>query len=164
MPFGVKFNTKIKGESYYDSTWMRPRRLRIKTGDYQYLEENNLPFKGFGCYDNSSVDYPIYARKVTDAITHGECDKGILICGTGIGISIAANKVPGIRAALCTDCFCAEATRLHNDANILCMGGRVVGPGLAVKITDTFLNTPFSNDERHIRRINLIENRDPSEN
>ena len=92
------------------------------------------------------------------------CDKGILICGTGIGISIAANKVPGIRAELCTDCFCAEATRLHNDANILCMGGRVVGPGLAVKITDTFLNTPFSNDERHIRRINLIENRDPSEN
>ena len=110
------------------------------------------------------MDYPIYARKVTDAITNGECDKGILICGTGIGISIAANKVPGIRAALCTDCFCAEATRLHNDANILCMGGRVVGPGLAVKITDTFLNTPFSNDERHIRRINLIENRDPSEN
>ena len=110
------------------------------------------------------MDYPIYARKVTDAITRGECDKGILICGTGIGISITANKVPGIRAALCTDCFCAEATRLHNDANILCMGGRVVGPGLAVKITDTFLNTPFSNDERHIRRINLIENRDPSEN
>ena len=136
----------------------------LKQEIIKYLEENNLPFKDFGCYDNSSVDYPIYARKVTDAITHGECDKGILICGTGIGISIAANKVPGIRAALCTDCFCAEATRLHNDANILCMGGRVVGPGLAVKITDTFLNTPFSNDERHIRRINLIENRDPSEN
>ena len=136
----------------------------LKQEIIKYLEENNLPFKDFGCYDNSSVDYPIYARKVTDAITHGECDKGILICGTGIGISIAANKVPGIRAALCTDCFCAEATRLHNDANILCMGGRVVGPGLAVKITDTFLNTPFSNDERHIRRINLIENRDPPEN
>ena len=105
----------------------------LKQEIIKYLEENNLPFKDFGCYDNSSVDYPIYARKVTDAITHGECDKGILICGTGIGISIAANKVPGIRAALCTDCFCAEATRLHNDANILCMGGRVVGPGLAVK-------------------------------
>ena len=124
----------------------------LKQEIIKYLEENNLPFKDFGCYDNSSVDYPIYARKVTDAITHGECDKGILICGTGIGISIAANKVPGIRAALCTDCFCAEATRLHNDANILCMGGRVVGPGLAVKITDTFLNTPFSNDERHIKK------------
>ena len=91
----------------------------LKQEIIKYLEENNLPFKDFGCYDNSSVDYPIYARKVTDAITHGECDKGILICGTGIGISIAANKVPGIRAALCTDCFCAEATRLHNDANIL---------------------------------------------
>ena len=136
----------------------------LKQEIIKYLEEKNLPFKDFGCYDNNSVDYPIYARKVTDAITRGECDRGILICGTGIGISITANKVPGIRAALCTDCFCAEATRLHNDANVLCMGGRVVGPGLAVKITDTFLNTPFSGDERHKRRINLIENRDPSEN
>ena len=87
----------------------------------------------------------------------GEFEKGILICGTGIGISIAANKVKGIRAALCTDCFCAEATRLHNDANILAMGGRVVGPGLALKIVDTFLDTPFSGDERHIRRIRMIE-------
>ena len=82
-----------------------------------------------------------------------------LICGTGIGISIAANKVKGIRAALCTDCFCAEATRLHNDANILAMGGRVVGPGLALKIVDTFLDTPFSGDERHIRRIEMIEDK-----
>ena len=83
--------------------------------------------------------------------------RGILICGTGIGISITANKFRGIRAALCTDCFTAEATRLHNDANILAMGGRVVGPGLALKIVDTFLDTPFSGDERHIRRINMIE-------
>ena len=87
----------------------------------------------------------------------GECEKGILICGTGIGISITANKVKGIRAALCSDCFSAEATRLHNDANILAMGGRVVGPGLAVKIVDTFLNTEFSGDERHMRRIRQIE-------
>ena len=87
----------------------------------------------------------------------GECEKGILICGTGIGISITANKVKGIRCALCSDCFSAEATRLHNDANILAMGGRVVGAGLAVKIVDTFLNTPFSGDERHIRRIAQIE-------
>ena len=128
------------------------------------LEERGLEYKDYGSYSADPVDYPIYGKKVAHAIVDGECDKGILICGTGIGISITANKVPGIRAALCTDCFCAEATRLHNDANILCMGGRVVGPGLAVKITDTFLNTPFSNDERHIRRINLIENRDPSEN
>ena len=80
-----------------------------------------------------------------------------LICGTGIGISIAANKMKGIRAALCTDCFCAEATRQHNNANVLALGGRVVGPGLAVKIVDTFLNTEFSGEERHQRRIDLIE-------
>ena len=103
------------------------------------------------------MDYPVYARKVGNAVLDGSCDKGILICGTGIGISIAANKMPGIRAALCSDCFSAEATRLHNDANILAMGGRVVGPGLAVKIVETFLNTPFSGEERHQRRIRLIE-------
>ena len=96
-------------------------------------------------------------KKVARAIQNGECEKGILICGTGIGISITANKFKGIRAALCTDCFSAEATRLHNDANVLAMGGRVVGAGLALKIVDTFLNTPFSNDERHIRRISQIE-------
>ena len=91
------------------------------------------------------------------AIQNGDCEKVILVCGTGIGISITANKFKGIRAALCSDCFSAEATRLHNNANILAMGGRVVGPGLAVKIVDTFLNTPFSEDERHIRRISQIE-------
>lgn len=124
----------------------------------RYLEKEGLEYQDFGCYSTASVDYPVYARKVAHAILDGNCDKGILICGTGIGISIAANKISGIRAALCTDCFCAEATRLHNDANILAMGGRVVGPGLAVKIVDTFLNTPFSGDERHARRIHLIEN------
>ena len=103
------------------------------------------------------MDYPVYARAVAHAVAGGECERGILICGTGIGISIAANKVKGIRAALCSDCFSAEATRLHNDANILAMGARVLGPGLAVKIVDTFLNTPFSGDERHARRISLIE-------
>ena len=87
----------------------------------------------------------------------GECECGILICGTGIGMSMAANKVPGIRAAVCGDCFSAEATREHNDANVLCMGARVVGEGLALKIADIFLDTPFSNDERHIRRISQIE-------
>lgn len=96
-------------------------------------------------------------KKVANAIVSGECEKGILICGTGIGISITANKVKGIRAALCHDTFSAQATREHNDANILAMGARVVGPGLALKIVDTFLNTEFSNDERHIRRINMIE-------
>jgi len=94
---------------------------------------------------------------VAKAVAAGECEKGILICGTGIGISITANKFRGIRAALCGDCFSAEATRLHNDANVLAMGARVTGPGLALKIVDTFLDTPFSGDERHIRRISMIE-------
>ena len=110
-----------------------------------------------GCEGRDAVDYPVYAKKVTDAVKDGTCEKGILICGTGIGISIAANKVPGIRAALCTDCFCAEAARQHNNANVLALGGRVTGPGLAVKIADTFLHTEFSGAKRHQRRIDLIE-------
>lgn len=129
----------------------------LKQDILKHLEKRGLEYKDFGCDSEAAVDYPVYARKVTDAITSGECDRGILICGTGIGISITANKVKGIRAALCTDCFTAEATRLHNDANILALGGRVVGPGLALKIVDTFLDTPFSNEERHKKRISLIE-------
>lgn len=129
----------------------------LKQEVIKYLEEKKLAYKDFGTYSKDSCDYPLYAKAVAKAVSEGECEQGILICGTGIGISIAANKVKGIRAALCHDCFSAEATRQHNNANILCMGGRIVGPGLAIKIVDTFLNTPFSNDERHIRRINLIE-------
>ena len=131
--------------------------FELKQEIMKHLEENNVEYKDFGTYTKDSCDYPVYAKKVAHAIVNGECEKGILICGTGIGISITANKIKGIRAAVCTDCFTAEATRLHNDANILALGGRVVGPGLAVKIVETFLNTPFSNDERHIRRINQIE-------
>ena len=131
--------------------------FELKQEIIQYLEEKEIPYKDFGCDSTKSVDYPIYARKVGRAIQNGECEKGILICGTGIGISIAANKMKGIRAALCTDCFSAEATRQHNDANVLALGGRVVGTGLALKIVDTFLNTEFSQDERHERRIRLIE-------
>ncbi|MBS6442916.1 MAG: ribose 5-phosphate isomerase B [Clostridium sp.] len=123
----------------------------------KHLEERGLEYKNYGCYSEESVDYPVYAKKVAHAVADGECERGILICGTGIGISITANKVPGIRAALCGDCFSAQATREHNDANILAMGARVTGPGLALKIVDTFLDTPFSNDERHIRRIKMIE-------
>lgn len=123
-----------------------------------YLDKEGIACKNFGCDNNKdAVDYPDYARPVVEAILNGECEKGILICGTGIGISITANRYEGIRAALCSDCFSAEATRLHNDANILAMGGRVVGPGLAVKIVDTFLHTEFSGDERHKRRIGKIE-------
>ena len=123
----------------------------------KHLDERGLAYKDYGTDSPASTDYPIYAKRVAHAILDGECDKGILICGTGIGISITANKFKGIRAALCTDCFMAEATRLHNDANILAFGARVVGPGLALKIVDTFLDTPFSGDERHIRRINQME-------
>ncbi|MCI8505788.1 MAG: ribose 5-phosphate isomerase B [Lachnospiraceae bacterium] len=122
-----------------------------------WLDKNHFEYKDYGCFSAEAVDYPVYARKVARAVADGECERGILICGTGIGISIAANKVKGIRAALCSDCFSAEATRLHNDANILAMGARVLGAGLAVKIVDTFLNTPFSGDERHARRVGLIE-------
>ena len=131
--------------------------FELKQEIKKYLDENGLAYKDYGSYTSDSVDYPVYAKKVVEAIKNGECDKGVLICGTGIGISIAANRYEGIRAALCTDCFMAEATRQHNDANILAMGGRVVGPGLAVKILDTFLNTPFSEGERHINRIRMIE-------
>ncbi len=129
----------------------------LKLEILKYLEKKGLEYKDFGCDSLDSVDYPIYARKVGQAILDGECDKGILICGTGIGISITANKMKGIRCALCSDCFSAEATRLHNDTNIVALGGRVVGPELAIKIVDTFLHTPFSGDERHARRISMIE-------
>ena len=122
-----------------------------------YLTGNGYEFKDFGTYSTEACDYPVYGKLVANAIVSGECDKGILVCGTGIGISIAANKVPGIRAAVCTDCFTAEATRQHNDANVLALGGRVVGKGLALKIVETFLTTPFSNAERHIRRVNMLE-------
>lgn len=123
----------------------------------QYLEQSNLSYKDYGCYSEQSCDYPVYAKKVANAIVTGECDKGILICGTGIGISIAANKIKGIRTALCHDCFSAQACREHNNANIIAMGSRVIGSGLAVKVVEEFLNTEFSNDKRHIDRINQIE-------
>ena len=129
----------------------------LKQALMAHLDRRGLAYKDFGTYSEASCDYPVYAKAVANAVVSGECERGIIICGTGIGVSITANKIPGIRAALCGDCFSAEATRLHNDANVLCMGARVVGEGLAVKITDTFLDTPFSNDPRHIRRISQIE-------
>lgn len=131
--------------------------FELKGEIMKHLEFRGIQYQDFGTYDTASTDYPIYAKKVAAAVLSGECEKGILICGTGIGISITANKIKGIRCALCTDCFMAEATRQHNDANVLALGGRVVGAGLALKIVDTFLDTPFSNDERHIRRIQAIE-------
>ncbi len=129
----------------------------LKQEIIKHLEARGLEYKDYGTYSDASCDYPVYGKAAAHAVANGECDKGIIICGTGIGISITANKIPGVRAALCTDCFSAEMTRLHNDANILAMGARVVGAGLALKIVDTFLDTPFSNEERHLRRINMIE-------
>lgn len=122
-----------------------------------HLKERGIAYQDFGCYEEASCDYPEYAHAGAHAVADGICEKGILICGTGIGISIAANKVSGIRAALCHDCFSAKATREHNNANVLAMGGRVVGPGLALEIVDLFLDTPFSEEERHSRRIEQIE-------
>ena len=123
----------------------------------KYLDSEKIKNKNFGTYSEESCDYPVYAKAAANAVAKGECEKGILICGTGIGISITANKIKGIRCALCHDCFSAKATREHNDANMLAMGARVIGPGLAVEIVKNFLNTDFSNDERHIRRIKQIE-------
>ncbi|GKX30614.1 ribose-5-phosphate isomerase [Vallitalea longa] len=131
--------------------------FQLKQEIIEYLEANKVEYKDYGCYDEKSCDYPDFAKKVCNAIVNKECEKGILICGTGIGISITANKIKGIRAALCHDCFSAKATREHNNANILALGGRIVGSELAKMIVDIFLNTEFSNDERHIRRINKIE-------
>jgi ribose 5-phosphate isomerase B len=122
-----------------------------------YLEKAGFSYKDYGCYDAASCDYSVYGKAVARAVASGECEKGILICGTGIGMSIAANKVPGVRCALCSDCFSAQATREHNDANVIALGARVTGPGLAVKLVETFLNTEFSGDERHARRISMLE-------
>ncbi len=122
----------------------------------KHLDEmNDVEYVDFGTYSEESCDYPVFAEAAANAVAKGECDLGILICGTGIGISISANKVKGIRAALCSDCFSAEMTRRHNDANMLCMGARVLGAGLALKIVDTFLSSGFDGG-RHAKRIALI--------
>lgn len=123
----------------------------------EHLGDRGIEYRDYGTFTPDSCDYPDYARPVAEAVASGAAEKGILICGTGIGMSITANKVPGIRAAVCSDAFSANATREHNDANILCMGARVISEAKALELTDIFLDTPFSNDERHIRRISKIE-------
>lgn len=125
-----------------------------------HLTKNGVEIKDFGTYDGNSVDYPDIAKLVCKSILSGECENGILVCGTGIGISIAANKHKGIRAAVCSDEFSAKFTRLHNDANVLCLGGRVVGPGLACELVDIFLSTGFEGGRHALRvdKITAIEN------
>lgn len=130
--------------------------LKLKNDVIEKLGKDGYEVEDFGIYEQKSVDYPDYALPVAEAVASGKADKGILICGTGIGMSIAANKVKGIRCALCSDTFSAHATREHNDANILAFGERVVGEGLAMDIVDTFLKTPFSGDDRHVKRIAKI--------
>lgn len=129
----------------------------LKQRIIQYLEEKNIPYEDMGCDSKDSCDYPVYGHAAAKAVAEGRCDKGIVICTTGIGISISANKVPGVRCALCADVLSAKMTRLHNDANMLAMGAGIIGENLALEIVDTFLNTAFSEEERHQRRIDLIE-------
>lgn len=127
----------------------------LKNEIIAHLKQRGFSITDVGCDSTASCDYPVYAKKVAEAVAAGEAELGILVCGTGIGMSMVANKVPGVRAALCADCFSAQATREHNNANVLCLGARTTGPGLALMITDKFVDTPFSNDERHIRRISM---------
>ena len=129
--------------------------LALKNAVKQYLEENQIPYRDFGTMTEDSIDYAPVAVQVARSVAGGESEKGILCCGTGIGMSIAANKVKGIRASVCTDAFCAEMTRRHNNSNILCMGGRVITPEQAVELTRIYLATPFDGG-RHERRVNQI--------
>lgn len=133
--------------------------LLLKNAVLAHLEKKGYTVKDFGTYSAESCDYPDIAIPLAEAVARGEYEKGILICGTGIGIGIAANKVPGIRAALCHDTFSAHASREHNDANILTMGQRVIGEGLALEIVDTWLNAQFEGG-RHARRIEKIHQRE----
>lgn len=126
----------------------------LKTAIMEHLKGRSIEFVDCGC-DGERVDYPDIAEKTCKKVTGGECDKAILVCGTGIGMSMAANKVKGIRAAVCSDWYSAKYTRLHNDANVLCLGGRVLGAGLALELVDVFLDTEFEGD-RHSARIEKV--------
>ena len=131
--------------------------FELKNHIISHLKEQGIEIKDFGTYDENSVDYPDIAEKVCKSITYGECERGILVCGTGIGMSIAANKVKGIRAAVCTDVYSAKMTKQHNNTNVLCLGGRVTGRELAFMICDTLLSEEFLGG-RHQNRIDKISN------
>lgn len=129
--------------------------LNIKNAIIEYLKKNEIEYTDFGCYTEESVDYPIYGYKVATAVAENSDTLGVLCCGTGIGISMSANKVKGIRAAVCTNEFMAEMTRRHNNSNIICLGGRIIDEETAVKLADIFLNTEFEGD-RHTKRVDMI--------
>ncbi|MDE6148959.1 MAG: ribose 5-phosphate isomerase B [Ruminococcus sp.] len=128
----------------------------LKLAVIDHLKEKGIECIDMGCAIGEKCDYPNAAKAVCEKVVSGECDLGILICGTGVGMSIAANKVKGIRAACCSDYFSARLTREHNNANVLCFGARVVGEGTAIDLVDAFVDTPYSNEERHQKRIDLI--------
>lgn len=129
----------------------------MKEAVIAHLKEKGHEVEDMGCHSLQSCDYPQYGRAVAHAVADGTCERGIVICTTGIGISIVANKVKGIRAGLCSDTTAAYLTRAHNDANVLAMGAGMIGMNVAIDIVDTFLNTPFSNEEKHVRRVAAIE-------
>ncbi|MGN0378302.1 MAG: ribose 5-phosphate isomerase B [Butyrivibrio sp.] len=129
----------------------------LKQEVIKFLEKKGLEYKDYGCYNTESCDYPDFARAAAEAVADGSCDRGIVICTTGIGVSIVANKVHGVRCALCTSLNQAKMTRLHNDANMLALGASTVTTEQALEIVDMFLSTEFSGEERHVRRVGLIE-------
>lgn len=129
--------------------------LELKEKIIEYFDEEGIEYKDYGCFNNERVDYPIYAQAVAKAITDGECDKGIIFCGSGVGISIAANKIDGIRAIVCSEPYSAKLSRQHNNTNILSMGSRVVGRELAKMIVSEWLNAKFEGG-RHQKRIDMI--------
>lgn len=128
----------------------------LKQAVVKHLEEKGYEVADYGCYGPESVDYPVYGEKVGRAVAGGECELGVLICGTGIGISLAANRVKGVRAAVCSEPYSAEMTRRHNNANIIAFGARVVGEGTALTIVDAFLGASFEGG-RHARRVDMLE-------
>ena len=132
----------------------------LKQGILAYLEKKGYEYQDFGTYNTESCDYPVYGEKVARAVASGACEKGLLFCGTGIGISLAANRVKGIRAVVCSEPYSAEMSRRHNNANILCLGGRVVDSALAEKIVDVWLHTEFEGG-RHARRVEMLDNITP---
>ena len=146
----------------------KPLALGADHGGYElkealkaHLDELGIAYEDFGTHSTASCDYPDYAAAACDAVVDGRCQYAILCCGTGVGISMAANKIRGIRACCCSDCFSAEYTRRHNDANALCMGGRVVGAGLGIAILDAFLNAEFEGGrhQKRVDKITALENR-----
>ncbi len=134
----------------------------LKNAIIEHLKEHGIAYKDFGCYSTASVNYPDYAKVLCSSIQSGECYRGILVCGTGIGMSIAANKHRGIRAACASDAFSVKYTRMHNDSNVLCLGGRVVGIGLGLELADLFINTEFEGG-RHQARVDMIADIEKSE-